>query len=230
MSANEIAIGMEKILKVAKVHYIGPGDRVWDLVVASKHKYSLEDLQKLNPGKDLNMVRPGDSINIPDDLLPPAPVEPKGYDPVLTERLREHLRDLEGRHGFPTGLLAAIAVAESGGNVIAKSKSGAQGLMQLMPLHTKSIDPSDPFANATKAADVLLDAYKSSYDSIIEFGLSNQDILTLALYMYNYGTTNVRKVIRTSGADFARYLPAETQNYPRYVLSRSPDSLMVYSK
>src|SRR6185437_4283131 len=52
----------------------------------------------------------------------------------------------EARYQLPTGLLAAVAETESGGNTSAVSPAGAQGLMQLMPSTAQGlgVDPWNP--------------------------------------------------------------------------------------
>jgi murein DD-endopeptidase MepM/ murein hydrolase activator NlpD len=45
------------------------------------------------------------------------------------------IREAAQRYGIPAGLIAAIITVESGGNPEAVSPAGAQGLMQVMPMH-----------------------------------------------------------------------------------------------
>lgn len=49
------------------------------------------------------------------------------------------------RHGVDSGLLRAVIRAESGFNPRAVSRTGAQGLMQLMPGTSRALGVSDPF-------------------------------------------------------------------------------------
>lgn len=83
------------------------------------------------------------------------------------------------RYNLPTGLLAAVAHVESGGNPDAVSKAGAQGLMQLMPGTAKSLgvnalDPTQAVDGAARMLSGLLAKYNGS--------------LTLALAAYNAGS------------------------------------------
>jgi cell wall-associated NlpC family hydrolase len=83
----------------------------------------------------------------------------------------------EARYQLPQGLLAAVAETESGGNPVAVSPAGAQGLMQLMPATAQGlgVNPWEP-AQAVQGAAQLLSKYLHSYGSI-----------PLALAAYNAG-------------------------------------------
>jgi soluble lytic murein transglycosylase-like protein len=87
------------------------------------------------------------------------------------------------KHGISPTLLAAVAKVESGYNASAVSKSGARGLMQIMPSTAASlgIDPLDP-AQAIDGAARILAGNLKSFDS-----------LPLALAAYNAGGGAVRK-------------------------------------
>ena len=87
------------------------------------------------------------------------------------------------RYGLPSGLLQAVARAESGFNPNAVSRAGAQGLMQIMPGTARGlgVDPLDP-AQAVDGAARLLS------DLIGQFGS-----LDLALAAYNAGPGAVRR-------------------------------------
>jgi soluble lytic murein transglycosylase-like protein len=109
----------------------------------------------------------------------------------------------EARFGLPTGLLAAVAQQESGGNPNAVSPAGARGLMQLMPSTAAGmgVDPDDPAQAITAAARILAGSLHR-YDGSIR----------LALAAYNAGAGAV-----------ARYggIPpyTETQNYVRSIMA-----------
>jgi cell wall-associated NlpC family hydrolase len=102
----------------------------------------------------------------------------------------------EQAFGLPSGLLAAVARTESGGNALAVSPAGAQGLMQLMPSTAAGlgVDPFDP-TQAVRGAAQLLSGYLHKYSSV-----------PLALAAYNAGPGAV---------DQYNGVPpyAETQNY-----------------
>lgn len=117
----------------------------------------------------------------------------------------DHLiRAAANTHNVDHGLVKAIIHTESGFNPRARSKPGAQGLMQLMPATADMygvLDAYDPVENiqaGTRHIKYLIDRYKN---------------LELALAAYNAGEGNVKK--------YGGIPPfAETQDYVKRVLSR----------
>ncbi|HTZ44245.1 MAG TPA: transglycosylase SLT domain-containing protein, partial [Jatrophihabitans sp.] len=102
----------------------------------------------------------------------------------------------EARYQLPTGLLAAVAETESGGNAAAVSPAGAQGLMQLMPSTASGlgVNPWDP-SQAVQGAAQLLSGYLTRFGSV-----------PLALAAYNAGPGAVEQ--------YGGVPPySETQNY-----------------
>lgn len=102
----------------------------------------------------------------------------------------------EARYQLPTGLLAAVAETESGGNTAAVSPAGAQGLMQLMPSTAQGlgVDPWNP-GQAVQGAAQLLSGYLHQFGSV-----------PLALAAYNAGPAAVEQ--------YGGVPPyTETQNY-----------------
>jgi cell wall-associated NlpC family hydrolase len=84
----------------------------------------------------------------------------------------------ERTYNLPTGMLAAVAQQESGGNASAVSPSGAEGLMQLMPstaagLGVNAFDPSQAISAAAKILSGNLTRF--------------HDSVPLALAAYNAG-------------------------------------------
>jgi hypothetical protein len=123
------------------------------------------------------------SINlVPDPPSPPhATVEPK-----LTETDVHELIALAGaQHNLDVDLLDSVVRAESGGNIRAVSRTGAQGLMQLMPGTAADLGVTDSFRadqninGGTAYLDALLNRY--------------HDQLALALAAYNAGPAAVDK-------------------------------------
>ena len=102
----------------------------------------------------------------------------------------------EARYQLPTGLLAAVAATESGGNTSAVSPAGAQGLMQLMPSTAQGlgVDPWNP-DQAVQGAAQLLSGYLHRFGTV-----------PLALAAYNAGPAAVEQ--------YGGVPPyTETQNY-----------------
>lgn len=106
--------------------------------------------------------------------------------------------------GVESALVKAVIHTESGFNPRARSKPGAQGLMQLMPATAamynvaNAYDPRENIHAGTKHLKYLIDRYRD---------------VELALAAYNAGEGNVKKY---------KGIPpfAETQDYVKRVLSR----------
>jgi soluble lytic murein transglycosylase-like protein len=123
-------------------------------------------------------------------------IESSGNFPAAQDY--ESLVNEAGRkHGVDPSLIKAVIQVESNGNPSAVSKSGALGLMQLMPETaaqlgvTNPLDPAENIMAGTRYLRMLLDRYRGD--------------LKLALAAYNWGMGNLEK--RPEG------LPAETKNY-----------------
>lgn len=119
---------------------------------------------------------------------PPAPVkaaEPAPAGPLTKADLGQILTGAGRVHNLDVDLLASVVKAESGGNPRARSRAGAQGLMQLMPgtaveLGVKnSYAPEENVGGGSAYLDALLTRYRSN--------------LALALAAYNAGPAAVDK-------------------------------------
>jgi soluble lytic murein transglycosylase-like protein len=88
-------------------------------------------------------------------------------------------------HNVDEDLLASVVKAESGGNAHAVSRTGAQGLMQLMPGTAADLGVQDSFRpeQNVRGGSAYLDALLTKY----------QDNLSLALAAYNAGPAAVDK-------------------------------------
>jgi soluble lytic murein transglycosylase-like protein len=101
------------------------------------------------------------------------------------EELHEMLAHAGAAHRIDEDLLASVVRAESGGQVRAVSRTGAEGLMQLMPGTASAMGVDDAFkpeqniAGGTAYLDALLTRY--------------HDNVALALAAYNAGPGAVDK-------------------------------------
>jgi soluble lytic murein transglycosylase-like protein len=122
-------------------------------------------------------------VEIVPDPPPPAPVpSPSPIAPVAPD-LSQLLSHAGSEHNIDAELLASVVHAESAGNPHAVSRTGARGLMQLMPGTASELGVKDAFAPAdnveggTKYLDALLTRY--------------HDNVALALAAYNAGPAAV---------------------------------------
>jgi cell wall-associated NlpC family hydrolase len=106
-----------------------------------------------------------------------------GLNPAVA-RFANQFATAESQFNLPSGMLAAVAQQESGGNPQALSSAGAQGLMQLMPSTAAGIGVNafDPNQAITAAARILS-------RNLNEFGGS----VPLALAAYNAGAGAVKQ-------------------------------------
>lgn len=111
------------------------------------------------------------------------------------------LEQAAARNGLSTGLLKAVVRAESGFNPNAVSRTGAQGLMQLMPGTaralgvTNALDPAQNIEGGARYLRHLMDKFNDP---------------TLAIAAYNAGPGSVER--------YGGVPPfTETQNYVREV-------------
>jgi hypothetical protein len=118
-----------------------------------------------------------ESIPIP----PPAPaaVIPQSSVPLTPTEMKQMLTRAGVEHNIDADLLASVVKAESNGNVLAVSRAGAQGLMQLMPATAVTLGvqntfvPEQNIGGGSAYLDQLLKRYK--------------DNIALALAAYNAG-------------------------------------------
>jgi len=119
----------------------------------------------------------------------PAPVAktpsaaPASPAKLTTGDLHEMLTNAGTEYNIDVDLLASVVKAESGGNVRAVSRTGAQGLMQLMPNTAADLGVKDSFQpdQNVRGGSAYLDALLTRYN----------DNLALALAAYNAGPAAV---------------------------------------
>jgi soluble lytic murein transglycosylase-like protein len=101
------------------------------------------------------------------------------------EELRGMMSRAGAQHNLDVDLLASVVRAESGGNTHAVSRTGAQGLMQLMPATAAQLGVADSFhpEQNINGGTAYLDALLTRY----------HDNISLALAAYNAGPAAVDK-------------------------------------
>jgi len=123
------------------------------------------------------------------DLPRPAPTEAKptaaATAKLSPEEMRELLAQAGSKHDIDVDLLASVVRAESGGNPRAVSRTGAQGLMQLMPKTAATLGVSNSFA-----ADENINGGTAYLDALLK---KYHDNLALALAAYNAGPEAVAR-------------------------------------
>jgi hypothetical protein len=118
------------------------------------------------------------------DEVPDPPVaaaEPKLSNADVHELIARAGAD----HNLDVDLLASVVRAESGGNIHAVSRTGAQGLMQLMPGTAAELGVTDSFR-----ADQNINGGTAYLDALL---VRYHDHLALALAAYNAGPAAVDK-------------------------------------
>ena len=121
---------------------------------------------------------------------------------VANHKYGSQIQKYATQYGVDPELIVAMMSQESGANPNAKSKKGAQGLMQLMPATARSLgvaDPWDPEQNIAGGVRYIAQFVKK-YNGDIE----------KALWAYNAGPGNVA----------AGRMPPETQKYIRNIMAK----------
>jgi Transglycosylase SLT domain len=122
---------------------------------------------------------------VPDPPTAPAPSGATA-EPKLTDADVHQLISKAGaNHNLDVDLLASVVRAESGGNIHAVSRTGAQGLMQLMPGTAAELGVADSFR-----ADQNINGGTAYLDELL---VRYHDNLALALAAYNAGPAAVDK-------------------------------------
>jgi soluble lytic murein transglycosylase-like protein len=160
------------------------GDKI-RLYLAGKGSASAEDSGYLEVAAD-SVVRVETVVEVPEPVASvkmPSPV--KIMSAPTKEEMHEMLSHAGEQHNIDADLLASVVRAESGGQVRAVSRTGAKGLMQLMPGTATAMGVDDAFrpeqniGGGTAYLDSLLTRY--------------HDNVALALAAYNAGPGAVDK-------------------------------------
>lgn len=118
------------------------------------------------------------------------------------EMYEAQFQEAGAHYGVPPEILSRVAMQESSFNPSAYNKSGASGLMQIVPRwHPTVKNPNDPNEAIPYSAKYLSELKK-------KFGTWDK-----ALAAYNWGPGNVSKSIGKHGDNWRNHLPAETANY-----------------
>jgi len=148
----------------------------------------------LSPGEDNYIEFPAQQIAAFEDTPDPpsvreaaeVPQSSKAVQPNVASDttlspadLHEMLAKAGSEHNLDVDLLASLVNAESGGNTRAVSRTGARGLMQLMPATAAGLGVEDSFKadENVRGGSAYLDALLARY----------HDNLALALAAYNAG-------------------------------------------
>jgi soluble lytic murein transglycosylase-like protein len=142
-----------------------------------------------------------------------------GMSPTLADRLAAKIQgknpdyfwQMEKMRGLPAGLLFAQEMAESRGNIAAKSPKGAMGPFGFMPDTAAEYGLEDPYnlhdsaSSASRKMGGLMRYYKGD--------------VSKAIAAYNWGEGHLDKDIAANGSAWQSHLPAETSAYLKRVLS-----------
>lgn len=114
-----------------------------------------------------------------DEAPAPAPSATEQKTPAAQPDIPTLLSSAGSSHNIDVELLASIVHAESGGRAHAVSRTGAQGLMQLMPATARDLGVQDSFepGQNIRGGSAFLDALLTRY----------HDNLALTLAAYNAG-------------------------------------------
>ena len=120
------------------------------------------------------------------------------------------------KYGIPLDVLRRQISVESGyGRHLYNAKTGASGVMQLMPGTAWSLGVRDPHStNQSVRAGTAYDAYLYK-----KYGSWRK-----AFAAYDWGPANLDKDIAAHGKEWLRFAPAETQNYVASVMTAAPRS------
>jgi hypothetical protein len=136
---------------------------------------------------DVDAAEIASSEAVPDlPIATPVVAVPAAAAPVPdAAALHQMVSKACGEHNLDIDLLESVIRAESGGQIRAVSRTGARGLMQLMPQTAEKLGVADSFA-----ADQNIKGGTAYLNSLLE---RYHDDLPLALAAYNAGPAAVDK-------------------------------------
>lgn len=149
-------------------------------------EFAPQEIAAVEAVADLPPVVASDNATGNDASGEPKPVSIAQPDAKLSPAdLHEILAKAGGDHNLDVDLLASLVKAESGGNARAVSRTGARGLMQLMPGTAAALGVSDSFKpdQNVSGGSAYLDALLTRY----------HEKLAWALAAYNAGPAAVDK-------------------------------------
>ena len=155
--------------------------------------------------KEVNasIVKQSPQISLQNALTEAAVVQ-ANTQPTNKSQILNVVSQISKKHGVDEKLVQALIKQESGFNPKAKSKSGAMGLMQLMPTTAKNLGVKDPY-NTVQNVEGGVKYLKSMLNKY------NGNVI-LALAAYNAGPGAVDK--------YSGVPPySETQNYVKNILA-----------
>lgn len=151
-----------------------------------------------------NIVKQIPQVSLQNALQEATAVQANIQQPANKSQILNIVSQISKKHGVDEKLVQALIKQESGFNTKAKSKSGAMGLMQLMPFTAKNLGVKDPY-NPVQNVEGGVKYLKSMLNKY------NGNVI-LALAAYNAGPGAVDKY---SGVPPYQ----ETQNYVRNILA-----------
>ena len=151
-----------------------------------------------------NIVKQIPQVSLQNALQEATAVQANIQQPASKSQILNIVSQVSKKHGVDEKLVQALIKQESGFNTKAKSKSGAMGLMQLMPFTAKNLGVEDPY-NPVQNVEGGVKYLKSMLNKY------NGNVI-LALAAYNAGPGAVDKY---SGVPPYQ----ETQNYVRNILA-----------
>jgi soluble lytic murein transglycosylase-like protein len=158
----------------------------------------------LNSSASANDLSPAVPTASPFSDITPAQVESSSLSTVFTPEVQHWAASIElwsASAGVDPNLAATVMQIESCGDPLARSRSGAMGLFQVMPFHFYSTDnPYDPDTNAARGLDYLRRSLQTSLgDARLAFAGYNGGIGVIARGEFTWAAETVRYVYWGSG-------------------------------